>query len=244
MGMDQANPDFNDAIEAYFPAPLVPGALGRVLAWLDRARIAALGGRRLVNERIVEYPLVLRWIRDGGRVLDVGCVSSRLPLQLAALGYEVDGVDLRAYPLAHPRFTFHQCDLLGAALPFGDETFDVVTAVSSVEHFGLGGYGADAKRSTADVEAVRVLRRLLKPSGQLLLSVPYGRREVTAKHRVYDAASLRALLEGFAVTRAAYFRRSDGWHRVDPAELAGIESPGLPVCGVAVVDAEKQGSAA
>ncbi len=241
MGMDQANPDFNDAIEAYFPLPLVPGLLGRALAWLDHARISALGGRRLVNERIVEYPLVLRWIRDGGRVLDVGCVSSRLPLHLAALGYRVDGVDVRPYPLSHPRFTFHRCDLLGAAPPLEDASFDVVTAVSAIEHFGLGGYGAAPARPSADRDAMRVLRRLLKPGGQLLLSVPYGRAGVTAKHRIYDAEGLGALLEGYEVRRSAYFRRRDGWEPVQPGDLTEVASPSLPVSGVAIVDAEKAG---
>jgi SAM-dependent methyltransferase len=238
--MDQANPDFNDAIETYFPIPLVPGAVGRVVAWLDRGYKRILGGRRLVNERIVEYPVVLRWIRESGRVLDVGCVSSRLPLHLAALGYEVCGVDLRAYPLAHPRFAFHRLDLLGPLPPVEPESFDVVTAVSCIEHFGLGAYGEGAGEPAADRRAVEVMRRLLRPGGQLLCSLPYGRRGVTAKHRVYDRPSLEALLEGFTVSRAAYFRRADGgWSPATREELADVPSPDLPVNGVAIVDASR-----
>ena len=133
-------------------------------------------------------------------------------------------------------------DCLGFGQPLDflqDGSFDIVTAVSSIEHFGLGGYGRGVRDPLADRRAMEVLQSLLKPGGQLLLSVPYGVRGVTAKHRVYDASSLAALLDGFTVTRAAYFRRGDGWRQVDAGELADVASPSLPVSGVAVVDAER-----
>lgn len=237
MGMNQANPDFNDALETYFPAARLAALAGRGIAVLERCRVALLGGRRSCNERIVEYPMVFRLLPDRGKVLDVGCTSSRLPLQLASLGYEVHGVDLRPYPLAHPNFTFHQVDLLAADCPFPPSSFDIVTAVSCIEHFGLGAYG-DSPEQGGDLRFMAALRNLLRPGGTLILTVPYGRGGVTPKHRIYDATTLAHLVTGFTRAEERYFRRVDGaWRPATAAELADVASPTLPVNGVVTLAA-------
>jgi SAM-dependent methyltransferase len=239
MGMNQTNPDFNDSLEKYFRRRLLPSAAGRAIELLERARVALFGGHRMMNERIIEYPMIFRLIRAGGCVLDVGCVSSRLPLHLASLGYEVHGADLRPYPMSHPAFTFHQVDLLADSIPFAAESFDVVTAVSCIEHFGLGSYG-DLEEPEGDRRFLGVLRSLLKPGGQLLLTCPFGKAGLTPKQRIYDAASLTRLVEEFTVREEHYFRRVEGWWVPSAkASLADVESPSLPVNGVAVLDCLK-----
>lgn len=116
----------------------------------------------------------------------------------------------------------------------------MVTAVACSEHFGLGVYGEIANESTADFDAMRVLRGLLKPGGQLLISAPFGKAGVTPKHRVYDAGRLAKLLDGFRIERQACFRRSGGgWTEVSQADLAEVTSPGLPVNGVTIENAER-----
>jgi SAM-dependent methyltransferase len=238
MSMDQANPNFNDAIEKYFPSStsLFARSSGYAIALLERFRVWALRGKTLTNERIVEYPAVFRLLRPTGRVLDVGCVSSRLPLQLASLGYEVHGVDLRDYPLSHPAFTFHKLDLLRGPLPFSPDSFDIVTAISSIEHFGLGGYG-EGDDPMGDRRAMDALRGVLKPSGQLILTCPFGQRGLTSKHRIYDEPALRHLLSGFEIARSLFFARRNGsWHPAPQAEVARLPSPDLPVRGVAILD--------
>jgi SAM-dependent methyltransferase len=238
MSMDQCNPNFNDAMEKYFPGLTSPlaRACGYAITLLERFRVWALRGKTLTNERIVEYPLVFRLLRPSGRVLDVGCVSSRLPLQLASLGYEVHGIDLRSYPLSHPAFTFHRLDLLRSAPPFSPASFDIITAISSIEHFGLGGYG-DRNDSGGDQRAMDALRNLLKPGGQLVITCPFGQRGVTRKHRVYDEPALRRLLSGFEIARGFFFARRDGhWTPAPRDEVAQLLSPKLPVQGVAILD--------
>lgn len=239
MGMNQVHPDFNDALEKYFRRTRIAAAAGRAIEVLENLRFRLFRGKRLTNERIVEYPMVFRLIRDQGRVLDVGCVSSRLPLQLASLGYEVHGVDLRPYPMTHPGFSFHRIDLLAQTIPFAPESFDVVTAVSCIEHFGLGAYG-ESEVTGGDRRFMAVLRTLLKKSGQLILTCPYGEGGVTPKHRIYDALTLVRLIEGFEVRREHYFRRSeDCWLPVTKGDLATVPSLSLPVNGVAVLDCVK-----
>jgi SAM-dependent methyltransferase len=92
--------------------------------------------------------------------------------------------------------------IVGSAteLPFGDRTFDVVSAFDVVEHC------AD------DARAVSELRRVLVPGGRMLLSVPayqwaWSDHDVRAgHHRRYTRAGIAGLVEaaGMEVQRATY----------------------------------------
>ncbi|MCX6043774.1 MAG: DUF268 domain-containing protein [Chloroflexi bacterium] len=237
MSFNQANEQFNDAFETYFPN------LNPVTKWPYQATTLALsqgnklrarlfGGQLQVNERIVEYPQVLRWIRPQGRVLDIGCVSSRLPIQLASLGYEVHGLDTRAYTFKHPNFVFHQTDLFKWSPP---QPFDIILLISVIEHFGLGGYG-DLVLPNADREAVGKIAQWLAPGGQLLVSLPFGQAGITTKHRIYDSTRLAMLFADFTWVEQTYFRRVDGaWLPSSAAELSTVASPDLPPNGVAIL---------
>jgi SAM-dependent methyltransferase len=243
MSLNQVNPEFNDAFETYFPkmnplVRLVYGALTVGLTGGIKLRRRLFGGRVLVNERIVEYPQILRWLRPQGRVLDVGCVSSRLPIQLASLGYTVHGIDVRPYPFQHSNFTFHRADLFTWAPP---QPYDIILLVSTIEHFGIGGYG-DLQLEEADFQALARITPWLAPGGQLLVSLPYGKAAVTDKHRIYDQERLARLFADFNWIEAAYFQRIDGaWRPATAAALAGVASPDLPTNGVAVLHLQPKG---
>jgi hypothetical protein len=243
MSLNQVNPEFNDAFETYFPkmnplVRLVYGALTVGLAGGIKLRRRLFGGRVLVNERIVEYPQVLRWLRPQGTVLDIGCVSSRLPIQLASLGYTVHGIDVRPYPFQHPNFTFHQADLFTWTPP---QPYDIILLVSAIEHFGIGGYG-DLQLEEADFQALERVKPWLRSEGQLLVSVPYGQAAVTDKHRIYDQARLTRLCAGFDWIEEAYFQRiNETWRPTTAAALAEVASPELPTNGVAILHLQPKG---
>jgi SAM-dependent methyltransferase len=238
--LNQWNEQLNDAFETYFAKSefgpcrqLAYKAMSVSLLLGLRLRIQAFGGRVQVNERIIEYPQILRWIRPHGTVLDVGCVSSRLPIQLASLGYDVHGVDTRSYPYTHPNFHFHRADIF-EWVP--QQPFDVVLLVSTLEHLGLGEYG-DLALPEADREAVERVADWLSPKGQLLVSVPFGKAAVTKKHRIYNLERLRFLFSSFEWVDQAYFQRVEGqWLPSDENRLRDVASPELPVNGVACLN--------
>ena len=130
------------------------------------ARLAYRIPRLSFEARLIEYHFVQSSIVDGEtsikqRILDVGCCGSKLPIELAKLGHEVYGIDVGIYP-DQKVFAFVQGDI--RQMPFDDEFFDVVTAVSTVEHIGLGRYG-DPIASDGDKEAMGEMRRVLKRGG-------------------------------------------------------------------------------
>ncbi len=224
----------------YFEAKPGLGALTRSLVWwLPPTRLKSRYLALKASCRVVEIPFALNRLRadPGARVLDFGCATSRTALELASLGYHVTGVDFRPYPAAHPNLESRVGDFLG--MSFTPGTFDAVVAVSSVEHCGVAAYGSD-EVSDGDIRAMERFHALLKPGGQLLLTVPYGRAGRNEYQRVYDAVSLARLLDGFAIEEASYYSglgRRD-WKPVPPEALAEVESV-VETQGVACVAARR-----
>jgi len=187
--------------------------------WLDKQTNAPVSTRhfdRVVTDRVVEEPWVISKVRPGERVLDVGSATSRYLRELPQ-GCQVHAIDLR--PTApQPGIAVLRADLFHA--PFRPATFDVVTCVSTIEHVGLDVYG-QGPDEFGDEVATRHARRLLRPGGRLLLTVPFGRRATYAWHRVYDRVALRRLAGGYQLLSAEYYRRHrDRYVRCQPQDLA------------------------
>ena len=150
-----------------------------------------------MTERSIEVPFVVSAITALGdrvtSVLDVGCAESLIPFELASLGYQVTGIDLRKYPLEHPNLTTH-------AVPLEDwqteDQFDVIVCLSSIEHFGLGTYGEDETDERLDHTAMRLLLDRVKPDGSLVMTIPYGETDMTPVQRMYTQTDIDELLLG------------------------------------------------
>ena len=101
-------------------------------------------------------------------VLDIGCARSTIPLELATLGFQVTGVDMRAYPLTHSSFTFINGDFID--LKF-DSKFDFIICVSVFEHVGLGAYNEKPDEFKIKTFAEKIVN-VLDTDGHLILTVP------------------------------------------------------------------------
>lgn len=188
-------------------------------------------GRRL-SERSIEYPWL--WPRlGGGALLDAGG-SLNHPFTVRRLPASVESmvvVTLALEPeVDDARVTYRWADLRDVPLP--GAAYDVVVCVSTLEHVGmdLSGFGLDAARSRRPQDdaliVMRQLRRLLKPGGRLLLTVPCGRRQEIGSMRQITRRDFDELTEAFGPvepdTRIFVYDRS-GWRlgTWSEAELRG-----------------------
>ena len=110
-------------------------------------------------------PLFLRYLTPGATMLEGGCGRGQYVAYYSARGIKVVGLDfarewLTAIHRESPELPLCAGDV--GALPFGDGTFDVYYSGGVVEHFEGG-----AERALAEA------RRVLTPTGTLLVSVPY-----------------------------------------------------------------------
>jgi SAM-dependent methyltransferase len=136
------------------------------------------------------------------RILDLGCGTGTMLGYLARYG-ATEGVDadLDAISYCRQRGIENVQVVEGSGLPFEDSKFDLVTVLDVLEHT------EDAAGMLEEV------KRVLRPGGLLLISVPafmllWGAQDVVSHHfRRYRAPELRRLLgsAGFEPRRLSYF---------------------------------------
>jgi len=157
-------------------------------------------GRRRILDTFVNS-LSGRFSTHPPRILDVGCGTGANLNMLSNYG-DVEGVDVSVQALSYCRERGLKNVKHGTAeeLPFEDATFDLVTALDVVEHLD------------DDLEGLREIRRVLKPGGFALLTVPafmflWGVQDDVSNHRRrYTMAQLRSVVTeaGFTIERETY----------------------------------------
>jgi ubiquinone/menaquinone biosynthesis C-methylase UbiE len=143
---------------------------------------------------------------EGRRVLDVGCGAANMAHHLEHYGHVI-GADNNPRPLTIARQRGMEVYQGSAdALPFGDDSFDLVAMLDVVEHIPA--------HDRVVAECRRVLRRPAPGpgGGKLLVTVPafmflWSRNdEINMHQRRYTIPELTRLLEGngFRVLRISY----------------------------------------
>lgn len=120
---------------------------------------------------------VLSWFGQWrrGRVFDCPAGAGALAHELAAMGFVVVAGDLDRRP-GREVGARRLCADLSRRLPFADASFDYVACVEGIEHL------------ERPVDALREMRRVLRPGGRLVLTTP---------NVLHLASRVRMLLTGF-----------------------------------------------
>jgi SAM-dependent methyltransferase len=155
-------------------------------------------GRRRVLERTIER----LGLPEDARILDAGCGSGRNMVELARHGV-VTGVELSgtSVQLARERGAGEVLEGSVMDMPFDDGAFDLSVSLDVIEHL------------EDDVGALRELRRVTRPGGALLVTVPAyqwlwsGHDEVNHHHRRYSRRALLAAAQsaGWRLERSTHF---------------------------------------
>ena len=135
------------------------------------------------NEEMRDEALSMIDIREGDRVLDVGCGTGFATEGLLGYTDDVHGLDQSPHQLEkafekfgkRDRVRFYRGD--AERLPFADEAFDAVWSSGSIEYW------------PNPVTALRELRRVVKPGGRVLVVGPDYPKS-TVFQRVADAIML------------------------------------------------------
>jgi len=220
----QGDPVLHQAGKSYVPN----NRFGVRLRQLERVVVRRLGGR---SERDVETDFVKRHIPGRGlKLLDIGGVGSSLAWDLAHEGNAVTVCDVLPYPGKHQNLSLAQGDFL--KWDFGRAVFNAVILLSTIEHVGFGHYG-DPVVEDGDRVAMRKVRQLLKPRGQVILTTPFTgqTRVIEGFERWYDMSRLVDLLGGFRllvsefwVPKFWFLGRCVKWARAGAEEAANTEA--------------------
>jgi SAM-dependent methyltransferase len=142
------------------------------------------------------------------QILDAGCGSGRNMVELARLG-TVIGVELSptSVRLARERDVGEVIEGSVMDMPFEDSSFDLTVSLDVIEHL------------EDDVGALHELRRVTKPGGVLLVTVPAyqwlwsGHDEINHHHRRYSRDTLLAAA------------RSGGWELESFTNFSSLTLP-------------------
>jgi SAM-dependent methyltransferase len=132
---------------------------------------------------------------------DVG--SSLAWLGIIAQHTPTTTVDIRTAKVDIEGLTFKQGSVL--ALPFPDRSIASLSSLCVVEHIGLGRYG-DQMDPWGSEKAIAELKRVLRPGGNLLFSVPIDEecRVYFNAHRSFTREYLLSLMNGMRLIEERY----------------------------------------
>ncbi len=177
------------------------------------------------NKMVGTYPETDHWLHVALKyysiakqsIVVLGSVTPWYEAICLAYGARPVTVEYAERTTNHPILRIMHSDLFFVT----DEQFDAAISISSIEHDGLGRYG-DPINPNGDLQAMRLLKRKLKPGGLLFLGIPIGLDTlVWNAHRIYGEIRLPLLLEGWELVDRFYYKDSD--LKVDTGDQAGFQ---------------------
>lgn len=207
---------------------LTRSAIERVIYYLEILRVYARGDEcekfkdcvllaRLkktqppASDRFIEYPWMLESITiSEGKLLDIGSTISDKLYEILPKTIEIHTLNLNEKNVQNPNIKFKRGDIRKTDCP-GDH-FDCITCISTLEHIGVSGRYHSDEDPQGDLKAMQEIRRILKPGGILLVSVPYGAKDVLPINRLYNKERIGKLFEGLAIQEQIFRKYDKSWN--------------------------------
>lgn len=193
------------------------------IRFLNHEQLPDQFGFRL-DERVVEYPWVFSRINyQQQMVLDAGsALNFPYLLESPALKTQKVVICTLAPEINHyksNRVSYVYDDL--RQLMFKDQLFDTIVSISTIEHVGMDNtklYTQDGDFNEACnsdyLQVISELKRLLKPGGKLLITVPFGKKQKFDWLQQFDLNMVNTVINRFdgSSHHVDYFRyQNDGW---------------------------------
>lgn len=176
-----------------------------------------------LDERVVEYPWTLSRIpaSQGKNLLDVGSVLNN---KVALNSEMVRGKKITIINLAPEEDRFRGVSyIVGDArkLPFDDNSFHLITCISTLEHIGLDNRRYTKKADGLESEprdferAISELKRVAKPNAQVLITVPFGEYQNFDRFQQFNPSMVKKIIEIFNPSKyhIDYYKYGEeGWN--------------------------------
>lgn len=162
---------------------------------------------------------------------DIGSRIDGFVAHLLAADVKVNAIDIRPFPEKVDNF-YTIVDDATSLSHFKDDSIESMSALCSLEHFGLGRYG-DAIDPEACFKCFDQIQKKLKKGGNLYISLPVGKERVEFNaHRVFYAETLKKSMSTlqlveFSCTAGGAIEYNVEIHKYDTDEHNGNYRYGL-----------------
>ena len=174
-------------------------------------------GAFLAGDRALEWAWVVSHFPSAeADILDIGASYSPISTIAAAMGHKVVSIDISLQPYEYNDVKVIKDNFL--AHNFGNKKFNCIILCSTIEHFGLGGRYNSPDMPDGDLIGMRIVRKLLKQDGIVLLTIPVGLDDcISPWHRIYGKIRLPELFKGFNIEEESFYVKCDlkKWRKVD-----------------------------
>lgn len=165
------------------------------------------------------------------RHYDIGSRMDGFITHLLAGGINVVTIDIRPFPVDLPGLTFVHADATNLE-GLDEESIDSLSALCSLEHFGLGRYG-DPIDPEACFKCFNAISRRIRRGGMLYVAVPIGREHLEFNaHRVFAPSTIANAFDSFELLEFstcfnAEYRENEPLDKYDSVDSGRGERFGL-----------------
>ena len=183
----------------------------------------------LGSERTVEIEFMFNTLKEcdeNTKILDVG-------------GIPTDETNFRRVRnlIESNHLNYEDCDFRGGKyrgdfvnFDFGNDKFDLIVFLSSLEHFPQCTEGDMVYREDEDRRGYEKALSLLNDGGKILLTVPFGKHVWQPYHQNYNWNGIKNLTEGSKIVRSYTYRLNNSeenkfsgkWVLTDPNTMEDI----------------------
>jgi SAM-dependent methyltransferase len=185
-----------------------------------------------LDERCIEYPWLLSRLNEGPELLlDAGSVLNKIYLLKNPL---LQNKKIHILTLAPEEECYWESGISYIyedlrSLPMKENLYDTIVCISTLEHIGCDNTDYTKNQLHREnrpqdyVAAIKELRRVLKPGGNLFLTVPFGAYQHLGMLQQFDSKMLRVMKETFGqekIEESFYRYNSGGWRVADEDECS------------------------
>lgn len=187
-----------------------------------------------MNNYLLQDLWAAKKVKNSGvlRHYDIGSRVDGFITHILAMNIIVTMIDIREYPNKLENLEFIQADATTMdTIP--DNSIESLSALCSLEHFGLGRYG-DPIDPEACFKCFDAIQKKIKKGGNLYIAVPVGRERVEFNaHRIFYASTIEScfydmdLLEYSCAKGNEIDYNIDNIHKYDDYNIKGCGRFGL-----------------
>ncbi len=191
-----------------------------------------------LDERIVEIPwIIVQLKKSKGLLLDAGSTINHSYILDELLHFKKIFIttlfpEKKNFPKKNVKYSYEDLE----KIKFKKDYFDVITCVSTLEHIGFSNdhYNYDTKKDMTVkgydhnkyLRVIKKLKYVLKKNGRLLLTIPYGKKEVFHNLQQFGKKDLKDVITVFHPKKfdIIYFvNKKNKWVQTNPAKIKNVQ---------------------